>query len=235
MPCSEVRKAFLCTSSLSLSWYFFFHGWWPPRMSFCSIRERTPNMPFLRCQADYIIHSPMSVLMVYLCTFSDELFQTLLISIYKAARTVLIWFICTQWIGTWKQQYISPLPPQVCSVIDEGRKAEQARQEQFFLYISLVPLLWPSLSHDSVAKDCCETIWSGFTVQVQSPALWSRQSLPKSHERSCSIHACHAMPLHRRCLLSGMDSSSELFKGFSKGRNSWKQDFGESPRCSDRC
>lgn len=119
----------------------------PIEWLFASIREHTPYIPILRCQADCIFHSPMSVLMVSLCAFSDELFQALLISIYKAPHTVLIWLICTQRIGTWKKQYIPPPPPQVCSVIDGGRKDEQSRQANSFL----LPL-WLSLSNYSVDK-----------------------------------------------------------------------------------
>jgi len=100
MSCSEVREAFSYTSSLPLSWSLFsIDG--PTGRLFASIREHTPNTPFLRCQANCIIHSPVSVLMVSVCTLSDELFQTLLISIYKASHTVLIRFIHTQWIGIW--------------------------------------------------------------------------------------------------------------------------------------
>lgn len=131
MPCSEVREAFSYTSLLALFWSLCsIDG--PTGWLFANIREHTPNTPFLRCQADCIIHSPMSILMVSVCTLSDELFQTPLISIYKASHTILIWFICTQWIGIWKQQYIPPLPPKVCSMIDKRRKDEQAWQEKFF-------------------------------------------------------------------------------------------------------
>lgn len=132
MPCSEIGKVFSYTSSLPFSWSLFLSIDGPTGWLFASTKELTQNTPFLRCQRDDIIHSPMSILMVSVCTLSDELFLILLVSIYKVSPTVLIWFICTQWIGTWKQQYILPLLPKVCSMINERRKDKQAHQKQCF-------------------------------------------------------------------------------------------------------
>lgn len=90
MPCSEIGKVFSYTSSLPFSWSLFLSIDGPTGWLFASTKELTQNTPFLRCQRDDIIHSPMSILMVSVCTLSDELFLILLVSIYKVSPTVLI-------------------------------------------------------------------------------------------------------------------------------------------------
>lgn len=49
----------------------FFSMGGPTEWLFACVREHTPNTLFLRCKTDSIFHSPMSVLMVSLCTFPD--------------------------------------------------------------------------------------------------------------------------------------------------------------------
>lgn len=76
---------------------------------------------------------------------------------------------------------------------------------------------------------CCPPYW----VQSHDPdSPWLNLT---SAAADLSIHFRQFL-FTDLCLLSGMVKSCGLhFKGFSKRRKQWKQDLGESPRCSSRC